>query len=112
MAFFGATVTNVVVGANQVVTASGEFDVGAGAAAVAGLHVDICRQGSIGGVVADGHWMGPLRLGANTSLPYTLSRSFDGITPGTYTFGLCGCVAGADAWSSDFNVVNVQVFQK
>jgi hypothetical protein len=56
--------------------------------------------------------MGPLRLGANTSLPYTLSRSFDGITPGTYTFGLCGCVAGADAWSSDFNVVNVQVFQK
>jgi hypothetical protein len=112
MAFFGARVTNVVVGANQVVTATGTLDVGSGAGAIAGLHLDICRQGTIGGVVADGNWFGPLRLAANTSLPYTLSRSFDTVTPGTYTIGLCGCVAGADAWLSDFSVLNVQVFQK
>ena len=81
--------------------------------------LDLCYSAD-GGLTAEteGLWIGPLSISGSTVMPYTLSRTFGELIqllPGTYDFGLCGCVA-ADAADSavDVNatVVSGQLLQQ
>ena len=110
MAFFGATATVTVTGANQVVAVSGTTDLGSSGPAT-GLHLDLCYQGSGTGFVAEGLWFGPLTSAGGSRMPYSLTRSFQP-QPDTYTVGLCGCIAGSDPWLADFSTVSVELLQK
>jgi hypothetical protein len=115
---FIAPTAQVQVASGQAVLASATTSLGglAGAAA-SNLSVNVCYAGSDGAIVSDGNFLGsfpgqPLSVGAGTSLPLSLTRSFSSLVlpPDAYTVGLCGCVHTlADQWSIDWSVLTVTV---
>jgi hypothetical protein len=133
MAFFGATATVKLLAA-QAMTVTVTADLGTGAAPASNLTLNICYQGTTGGLSAltDPWFLGntagaPLSLPANTAIPFTLTRSFATtgtpqppppnspealIPPDTYVVGMCGCIAGTDTWLSDVSWLSVTVMQQ
>jgi hypothetical protein len=111
------TVT-VTLAANQMITASSTVNLGAGISPVTHLTLNLCHQLAGGTISAatDNDYLGYpgawLTLPAGTSMPFSITRSFTGLAPGTYEIGLCGCVDGTDAWVSDYAWLSVQVFQQ
>ncbi len=109
----------IVLGANQVIHVTGTADLGGGGTAVSNLLLDVCLQSTATDLIVDGNSFGtpttPLSLPANARLPFLISKSFSpapSAPADSYTVGLCGCVNGTDAWTSDFSWLNVQVVQK
>lgn len=105
---------------NQRVTVASNSVIAAGAGAdAANLVLDLCYS-TDGGLTAqtEGLWVGPLALSASTTMPFSLVRTFgeqNTLVPGTYQFGLCGCVdsdALNDAWNVNATVVSGQWFQQ
>jgi hypothetical protein len=115
MAFFGAT-AGVALAANQTVTVSGTANLGADLTPVSNLSLNVCYQPAGGAIVADGEFFGapgtPLQLPAGTLVPFSLSRSWDALTAGSYTVGLCGCIDGTDPWVTDWSWLTVTVSQQ
>jgi hypothetical protein len=73
---------------NQVVTATGTTHISAMTGNAKDLYLDLCYRPTSGLVVADGSFMGPLSLPSGTTIPSSLTRSFD-LTPDSYDVGLC-----------------------
>ena len=115
----GVRVSNLALGANQLVSVTGAADLG-GAASVSNLLLDICYQSATTGFVADGKSFGtpttPLSLPGGARLPFQLSKTLSlpaSDAGDSYTVGLCGCInSTTDLWTSDFSWLNVQVIQK
>jgi hypothetical protein len=107
-------------GENQRVTVASNSVIAAGAGAdAANLVLDLCYSNDGGTtVLSEGLWVGPLALSASTTMPFSLTRTFgeqNVLGPGTYQFGLCGCVDGDalnDVWNVNATVVSGQWFQQ
>jgi hypothetical protein len=115
----GRPTTTVVLGANQTITASSSLTLGSGAASVSNLSLNLCYRDTAGGTisaVSDTNYFGLpgawLSLPPSTNMPFSVTRSFTGLTPATYEVGLCGCIDGTDAWVTDWGWLSVQVFQQ
>jgi hypothetical protein len=116
MGFFGVT-SGVSLGNNQSLSVSGTVNLGADLTPVSNLSLNVCYQPATGPLVADGEFLGtpglaPLQLPAGSLVPFSLSRSWDGLLAGTYTVGLCGCIDGTDPWVSDWSWLTVKVSQQ
>jgi hypothetical protein len=119
------TTADAVLAAGQVVTVHAMADLGAQPGATTGvsnLTLNICYQpvGSADPPTSDELFMGvvggwPLSVPAGGMTPFTLTRTWavgtdvGQIPPGSYTFGLCGCIAGEDDWAEDWSWTTVQV---
>jgi hypothetical protein len=119
------TTADAVLAAGQVVTVHATADLGAqpgSATGVSNLTLNVCYQpvGSVDPPISDDQFMGlvgvwPLSVPAGGMTPFTLTRTWvvgtdpGQIPAGAYTFGLCGCIAGADDWVEDWSWTTVQV---
>jgi len=114
-AFLGGTgsqVTNVALGANQVINVTAALDVGLTAGA-GNLFLDICYQNAgTGQLVAEPTALGPLALPVGARMPVVLTKAVQPLATGTYTVGICGCVNGTDSWQAGFAWLSAQVLQK
>jgi hypothetical protein len=124
MHFTGVT-ASATIAQGQKMVVSGMVDLGAGAAAVSNLTMNVCTQAAGQATpTSDANFVGdvlgtPLKSAANTIVPFSLTRTFTGngnpanseIVPGTYTVGLCACVLGTDVWTTDFSWLTVTVTQ-
>jgi hypothetical protein len=121
--FSGARPTTTVkLLANQTITASSTLSIGSAALPVTHLSLSLCYQdtapgSTISAAAPDPNFFGfpPngwLSLPPNTNMPFSITRSFVGLTPATYEIGLCGCIDGTDAWVTDWAFLSVQVFQQ
>jgi hypothetical protein len=98
---------------------------GLGGAAASNLSLNVCYRevtdAGPGLLVSDGNFLGsfgvqPISVGAGTSLPMSLTRSFSGLVLNVpvdgvaYEVGLCGCVHTlTDQWSIDWSALTVSV---
>jgi hypothetical protein len=119
MAFFGVT-ASVVIDLHQVaqVSATANLGAGSGGGGKANLSLNICYQSPVQvtpatptGFISDFDYLQGLQLSSNSFIPMTLTRAFPLLAPGTYTFGMCGCVDGADAWVTDYSWLTINVYQ-
>jgi Collagen triple helix repeat (20 copies) len=79
------------------------------------LILDLCLQTGAGVPLSEGSFFGP--LDSNDIMPTTLVRTFGEelvLDPGTYTFGVCGCVAAdaAEEWQALQVNVNAHLLQQ
>jgi hypothetical protein len=100
------------------VSATGVFAPGAGGSQ-SNLVLDLCYSANAGATAeTEGLWIGPLEQSGATTMPVSFSRTFGELIqlpPGTYDFGLCGCVAADaadDAWNVNATIVSGQLFQQ
>jgi hypothetical protein len=116
----GATVQFTLDNTEQRVTVSamGVLAPGAGGGQ-SNLVLDLCYSTDAGATAqTEGLWIGPLEQSGATTMPVSLTRTFGELIqllPGTYDFGLCGCVAADaadDAWDLNASVVSGQLFQQ
>jgi hypothetical protein len=105
---------------NQKVTVSATGVIAPGAGGnQSNLVLDLCYSDDAGATAqTEGLYLGPLEQAGSTTMPVTLSRTFGEhiqLLPGTYHFGLCGCVdadVADDAWNVNATVVSGQLFQQ
>lgn len=114
-AYVSATVSVTVTSSTQSVFVSGQAAMGSTVAGGAnGLDLSVCR--SQGGALTDNaDFLEFLRVPQNTRISMAVSGRFTGLTPGTYTFGVCGRTSTGNAvnWNNqDWSRVAAYLFNQ
>jgi hypothetical protein len=114
--FLGVPVTFTIDNTDQRVNVAGSVLTQKNGGGVGNLFLDLCVQTGAGLPLSESSFFGP--IDSDDVVPTTLVRTFGEeliLDPGTYSFGVCGCVA-ADAadetWQSLQVNVSAQLFQQ
>jgi hypothetical protein len=110
---FIATRATVTVGAGERVLVDSSAGLGAGASGADGLNLAVCARSTTAGSVITTIRSEILGLTAapDSRQLYSLSAVANGLTPGTYEFGLCGAAPASTWTNNDWSYTTVMVLR-